>query len=73
MSERTRLVSDDKQPSSRITIELEAGDCDNATASDTQSLTISARWSIMGAHFTVSKIRHLANGGLQLVMREAAQ
>ena len=73
MSERTRLVSDDKQPSPRITIEVESGDCEGATASDTQSLTIGARWSIMGAHFTVHRIRHLANGGLQLVMRESAQ
>ena len=66
-------MSDNQQLSPRITIELESGDCEDATASDTQSLTIGARWSIMGAHFTVQKIRHLANGGLQLVMREGAQ
>lgn len=64
-------MSDNQQPSPRITIELESGDCEGAVVSDTQSLTIGARWSIMGAHFTVSKIRHLANGGLQLVMRES--
>jgi hypothetical protein len=64
-------MSNDQQPSPRITIELEAGDCEGATTSDTQSLTIGARWSIMGAHFTVQRIRHLANGGLQLVMRQS--
>lgn len=66
-------MSHNQQQSPRITIELEASDCDGATTSDTQSLTIGARWSIMGAHFTVSKIRHLANGGLQLVMREGVE
>lgn len=64
-------MSNDQQPAPRITIELESGDCDGATTSDTQSLAIGARWSIMGAHFTVQRIRHLASGGLQLVMRES--
>ena len=66
-------MSDDQQPSPRITIELESGDCECAVASDTQSLTIGARWSIMGAHFTVHRIRHLASGGLQLVMQESVK
>ena len=56
--------------SGRVAVDVAASDCFGAAPSDMKSLSIGSVWTINGRTFQVSKVRHLANGGLELVMQE---
>lgn len=53
-----------------MAVDVAASDCLGAVPSDTKSMTIGSVWTFNGRTFQVSKVRHLANGGLELVMQE---
>jgi hypothetical protein len=56
--------------SERVALDVAASDCFGAAPSDMKSMTIGSVWTLNGRAFQVSKVRHLTNGGLELVMQE---
>lgn len=56
--------------SKRVAVDVAASDCLGAAPSDMRPMTIGSVWTFNGVTFQVSKVRHLANGGLELVMKE---
>lgn len=56
--------------SKRVAVDVAASDCFGAVPSDMRPMTIGSVWTFNGITFQVSKVRHLANGGLELVMKE---
>lgn len=56
--------------SKRVAVDVAALDCLGAVPSDMRPMTIGSVWTLNGRIFQVSKVRHLANGGLELVMQE---
>lgn len=58
------------QKPTRVAVDVAASDCFGAAPSDMKLMTIGSVWTCNGRTFQVAKVRHLANGGLELVMKE---
>lgn len=56
--------------SKRVAVDVAASDCFGAAPSDMRRMTVGSVWTFNGVTFQVSKVRHLANGSLELVMKE---
>ena len=57
------------QKPTRVTVDIAASDCYGAAPSDMQSARVGSIWTVEGRQFSVAKVRHLANGGIELVMQ----